>query len=158
MPLKVGKPCRILLAIALAGVSACAAAGPSAPDSGVPAEFRGAALDAPFPKSLSEDGLLYSQLSGAALVRELHGKMFCPSASCSGIDGIVERFADNGDYLAAGDRFDDQGRYVILGDKVIVKIGGMVRTYAFYRSTDGALRRAWVERGGKIQSSKVFTK
>jgi hypothetical protein len=105
---------------------------------------------------LSHDGQRYDRLTGAALVQAIRGRTFCPSRACSGIDGTVDVFQPDGVYLVFGDRWDDGGRYTIVNDMVIVKTSTSSSRYAFYRSNDGTVRRAW-ERRGKIESSRVFT-
>ncbi|HMI39675.1 MAG TPA: hypothetical protein VK485_00410 [Sphingomicrobium sp.] len=115
-----------------------------------------AAAQLRFPKTLTADGRQYDRLTGVALEQAIRGKSFCPSPVCSGIDGEVAVFKEDGQYLVFGDRWDDGGRYTIVNDAVIVTLGQTVRTFAFYLSAGGVVRQAWENSAGKIESMRVF--
>jgi hypothetical protein len=111
-----------------------------------------------FPESLTVDGKRYDRLTGVSLQRAVQGKTFCPSAPCSGIDGSVKVFRDDGAYLVFGDRWDDGGRYAIINDVVVTELGDQRDTFAFYRSADGTIRRAFKDRAGIINLMTEFIK
>src|SRR5215213_3796331 len=89
--------------ISLAAASLCSSAAANAGPSQTPANNRpttAPAVTRPhFPESLTVDGKRYDRLTGASLEQAVRGKTFCPSAPCSGIDGSVEVFRDDGAYL-----------------------------------------------------------
>jgi hypothetical protein len=67
-------------------------------------------------------------------------------------------FREDGAYLLFGDRWDDGGRCTITNDVVVTSLGDERRAYAFYRSADGTVRRAFKDRSGVIRLMSEYIK